>query len=272
MISVREQQPALQLFPYTPLPAITLSSSETETGRRLLLKTFIISGAPYSLADNTHFQDLLKFYNVNAVLLSFSTVSRSIRDAYNKLCPTNLQSLSHNIYAYSLIIDLWTSRAKRPYLRITVHYVNSDKALSSLALDIKKIPYPLTAEAIAVLLKDVTNEWSNQKLVAITFDEEAEKAETADLISIATDNGANIKRQYKSLLNTVHTYITKKCMAHVLNLVVKSGLKVLNEQLLKNHNFVKKCHVSSKMYQLLLQELLEQGFKNKTIPMDTSIR
>ncbi|KAL0207912.1 hypothetical protein P9112_010499 [Eukaryota sp. TZLM1-RC] len=54
--------------------------------------------------------------------------------------PSMLQRLGQNRHSYSLTLDLWTSRAKRPYLGITAHFVSDDFNLSSLTLDVSIVP------------------------------------------------------------------------------------------------------------------------------------
>ncbi|KAL0218768.1 hypothetical protein P9112_004421 [Eukaryota sp. TZLM1-RC] len=232
--SIRQQQPTLKLSSFTPLPATVLSSAEVETGRKLLLKMFIQSGAPYSLADNPHFRNLMNFYNENTVIMSSWSISRSIRNAFSEMRPSMLQRLGQNRHSYSLTLDLWTSRAKRPYLGITAHFVSDDFNLSSLTLDVN--------------------------------------SDNAELLAITSDNAANVRKALKLFTEKQPKLFHKKCMAHILNLVVKKGLVVVDGLLSKIHNFVRQCHVSSKLYQLLWEELQEQGLQKKTIPLDTAIR
>ncbi|KAL0214782.1 hypothetical protein P9112_006966 [Eukaryota sp. TZLM1-RC] len=270
--SIRQQQPTLKLSSFTPLPATVLSSAEVETGRKLLLKMFIQSGAPYSLADNPHFRNLMNFYNENTVIMSSWSISRSIRNAFSEMRPSMLQRLGQNRHSYSLTLDLWTSRAKRPYLGITAHCVSDDFNLSSLTLDVVRIPHPHSAEIILAFVQDALRDINSENIISITFDESSENSDNAELLAITSDNAANVRKALKLFTEKQPKLFHKKCMAHILNLVVKKGLVVVDGLLSKIHNFVRQCHVSSKLYQLLWEELQEQGLQKKTIPLDTAIR
>ena len=60
---------------------------------------------------------------------------------------------------FSTTVDLWSSRTLKPYLRLSVHYINEDWKLKNVCLQMSYVPDDHTGEVIAPGLKDSLASW-----------------------------------------------------------------------------------------------------------------
>ena len=103
----------------------------------------------------------------------------------------------------SLTTDIWTSRATKSLLTVTVHFIHSWK-LKSLVLATIKFYTKHTGGHIAGELQRITDHWEiTQKVVAVV-----------------TDNASNM---VAAIRITGWTHI--HCFAHTLNLVVQEAIR-----------------------------------------------
>ncbi|KAL0228053.1 hypothetical protein RCL1_004196 [Eukaryota sp. TZLM3-RCL] len=171
-----------------------------------------------------------------------------------------LNSIESNI---SLTTDMWTSCSNDPYICVVAHYITNDYSLQSVLLDIQSLEHPHTDVAIAQKLREITEFFGIQQRIE----------------SFTTDNAGNIVNAVDSILEsddeepeTASDQCNQRCLAHICNLIVKSGMVFLSEITTKVRSFVGKLHHSSMMKQQLCSAAEELGRKYKNMPMDVATR
>ncbi|KAF9946961.1 hypothetical protein BGZ72_011000, partial [Mortierella alpina] len=60
--------------------------------------------------------------------------------------------LAESLEFGSLTTDSWTSAANRPYMSVTLHWLDKDFHLNECALALEPQPYPHTAQPTALLI------------------------------------------------------------------------------------------------------------------------
>ena len=65
--------------------------------------------------------------------------------------------LAESLEFSSLTTDSWTSAANRPYMSVTLHWLDKDFHLDECALALEPQPYPQTAQPTALLKRKVHN-------------------------------------------------------------------------------------------------------------------
>ncbi|XP_078442910.1 putative transcriptional regulator tpeD [Wolffia australiana] len=122
------------------------------------------------------------------------------------------------IYSVSLIVDAWTSRNNLSLLGVTAHSIDGDWKLCDLLLAIRRIKGSHCGTNLARLVVEVAYEYGIE----------------SKLCTITTDNASNNITMMASIvhqLKTVNPQFTMDrhvlCVAHVLNLVVQSGLRII---------------------------------------------
>ncbi|KAL0217946.1 hypothetical protein RCL1_008795 [Eukaryota sp. TZLM3-RCL] len=150
-----------------------------------------------------------------------------------------------------------------PYICVVAHYITNDYSLQSVLLDIQSLEHPHTDVAIAQKLREITEFFGIQQRIE----------------SFTTVNAGNIVNAVDSILEsddeepeTASDQCNQRCLAHICNLIVKSGMVFLSEITTKVRSFVGKLHHSSMMKQQLCSAAEELGRKYKNMPMDVATR
>jgi hypothetical protein len=149
----------------------------------------------------------------------------------------------------ALTTDLWTSSNQSPFMVVTAHFVSPYWSLNKRIISFKELPAPHTGLAIAEQLINRIVEWKIlNKVGAITVDN-------------ASSNDVSINR-VRMVLNERSTsppemngrYFHVRCAAHIINLVVKDGLKIVSSAVNKIRKSVRYPKSTSSRKQLF-QEL-----------------
>ena len=124
---------------------------------------------------------------------------------------------------FSLTSDIWTSINQEAFLGLTVHYIDSDWNLRSFLLDIIPFAIKHTGLNIAREIIRVLEEFNiSTKIIALTTDNDSAMIACGKEIADTLDN------EISSM-----TFSHYHCVAHVLNLGVKNGLKTVDNSILK---------------------------------------
>ncbi|CAG8840639.1 36094_t:CDS:2, partial [Gigaspora margarita] len=121
----------------------------------------------------------------------------------------------------SLIFDLWTSRAHDSYLGVTCHWISDKFRMNDLTLGVIELGAYKTANDIVEFLEPMLEEFGIEK---------------NKILSITTDNGANVKAAVTKLLTSL--LVSKLianifCATHTLQLSVNAGLEVASDLIIK---------------------------------------
>lgn len=114
-------------------------------------------------------------------------------------------------YKVSLTFDFWTSLTNKPYIVVTAHFVNNEGQLISIVVEFDLIPYPHKSEQVLLKITQIFSDYSlKDKIISITTDNDTTNTKCIRLLK-------QCHEEYKDILHV-------RCLAHVLNLVVKKGL------------------------------------------------
>lgn len=119
---------------------------------------------------------------------------------------------------------MWRSTINREaFLGLTIHYVDPDWKLKNFLLDI--IPFTISHSGtnIAQEIKRTLEEFNiSNKIVALTTDNEAA------MLVCGRDIASTIDDEFSAMIFSHY-----RCAAHVLNLGVKEGLKLVDDSIIK---------------------------------------
>ena len=104
----------------------------------------------------------------------------------------------------SFTTDCWTATGSRAYITITAHCITEDWIYKSFVIATRPLDDAHTGQIISGSLEDIAEEFSIDKLVALT-----------------TDNASNM-RAAGSFMNLIHKF----CFSHTLQLATDGGLKI----------------------------------------------
>ena len=80
---------------------------------------------PFSLIDDKHFNDLIKYLCPGQELISRRTM-KTIANKFQEQQKLLIQRINLNSSKYSLTLDAWTSKNRLAFLGITIHWINED--------------------------------------------------------------------------------------------------------------------------------------------------
>ncbi|CAI8592783.1 unnamed protein product [Vicia faba] len=132
----------------------------------------------------------------------------------------------------SLTSDLWTACTTEGYIFLTAHYVDSNWNFKSRILNFCRMPPPHTGSELSKKILEFLSDWGIEKnIFSLTLD----NASANDVMQ------ANLKRQLalQKWLLSDGEFFHICCSAHVLNLIVQEGLKLLGDALEKIRESVK---------------------------------
>ncbi|XBI57690.1 hypothetical protein VPH35_039038 [Triticum aestivum] len=128
----------------------------------------------------------------------------------------------HKSYAGESTSDLWTAgHQKRGYMAVTGHYVDASWNLKSFLMRFVYVPCPHNAEVICEALHACLVEWHLEKKIStVTLDNCTSNDKAMEILPDKLDT---------SSLMLQGSLLHMRCAAHILNLIVKDGLDVMEK-------------------------------------------
>ena len=204
---------------------------------KYLIKWLICDSQPFNIVDNNYFKAFINHFCPRYTIPGRQQVKKYIIDAFNNR-RTNIINELHQIEGnFSLTADMWTSINNEAYLGLTIHYVDSNWCLCNFLLDI--IPFTTNHSGINIaneILRVLGEFRISDKIIALTTDNESAMLVCGREIADALDAELSSK-------NFSHY----RCAAHVLNLSVNKGLKLVSDSIDKVHALVVKIKDSTRL-------------------------
>lgn len=200
--------------------------------RDILAKAVIKHNQPFKSVEYKGYREVYSYLNPQVKPITRNTSKADICKIYQiekEKLKKMLASLNGRI---CLTSDLWTSVASNGYMTVTAHYVDNDWVLQSKVLIFRHVPPSHDGPTIGEKLVEFIQEWGIEKKVfTLTLDNAKYNDGVVDLL-----------RNHQRLTNSSicnGKYVHIRCGAHILNLVVQSGLKTIDESLYKIRESVK---------------------------------
>ncbi|XP_057948280.1 zinc finger BED domain-containing protein RICESLEEPER 2-like [Malania oleifera] len=152
------------------------------------------------IARNTAKADVLKIHKREKEKLKLT-----IQSAFGRVCLTS---------------DCWSFPTTEGYLCITVHFVDENWILHSKIINFSHMPPPHSGVALSEKIFSVLKEWGiDSKIFSITLDNATANDSMQDILSS--------QLSLQAPLVSGGEYFHVRCCAHILNLIVQEGLKVI---------------------------------------------
>ena len=162
--------------------------------------------------------------------------------------------LSEHCQRVCLTTDAWTSPQNKSYMCLTAHFIDNDWILHKKILNFRQV-ISHTGEAMAKFVESCLHEWSLNRVLTLTVDN-------------ATSNDTGVQHLKKRLLSWNNLvlkgdYIHMRCCAHVLNLIVSSGLKEIDNSVLRIRAAVKYIRSSPSRFMKFKECVEKQNIEYK---------
>ena len=203
---------------------------DQEKLKYLLVKMFIALELPFSKVEHPDFQEFISNLNPKFSLISRTTLARDTLLLWDVEKAKLKIFLAQHWQRVSLTADTWTSIQNLCYMCVTAHFIDNNWTLQNRVLSFCQVTGH-TGEVMANTIDNCLTEWGLNNIMAVTLDN-------------ASSNDLGIKHLKKKLLSCNSLlmrgeYMHLRCCAHILNLIVKEGLKDLEKSVLRIRGAVK---------------------------------
>ena len=167
---------------------------------------------PFSIVGHEAFRDLCSYLNPDIKHISHNTAKADVLKLHRKYKDT--------------------LRKKLLYICLIAHFIDEEWVLQKRILSFSYMPSPHSGVAIAEKVSLLLSEWGiERKIFPITLD----NASSNDVFVQVMKNQLSLKNALLSDGKFFHV----RCCAHILNIIVQEGLKVLTESVHKIREIVK---------------------------------
>ncbi|XP_050915432.1 zinc finger BED domain-containing protein RICESLEEPER 1-like [Lathyrus oleraceus] len=205
---------------------------DKKVSRSMCATAIIAHDLPYKFVEFHKIRDWMKYLNPEFSPISRNTAKADVDEIFKTEKEALKKELANIPSRISLTSDMWTACTSEGYICLTAHYVDSNWNLKSKILNFCHMPPPHTGSEMSKKILDFLSDWGiEKKIFSLTLD----NASANDVMQ------AHLKRQLvlQNWLLSEGEFFHYRCSAHVLNLIVQEGLKVIGDALEKIRESVK---------------------------------
>ena len=137
---------------------------------------------------------------------------------------------------------------------ITAHYITPDFKIKKKIISFKEVKYPHTGFAIEETLVSCLTEWGiRNKLFTLTVDNASNNTSACEEL---VDT-----HKHELMLEGAHLHV--RCCAHILNILVQDGMKIIHEGIKKIRELLKHIDSSPSRIQAFNQIAMVNGLPTK---------
>ncbi|KAJ0667094.1 putative transcription factor/ chromatin remodeling BED-type(Zn) family [Helianthus annuus] len=193
---------------------------------------------PFSYVEHEETRNLHKFLHGDVKFITRNTAKADVLKIYERekiILKDKLERVTGRI---CLTSDLWSSITTDGFMALTAHYVDENWNLRKKVLSFRVIPPPHSGSILAEHLINFLADWGIEKKVfTITLD----NAKYNDILVYRLKDHLRLNKAL--VCDGYFTHV--RCSAHVLNLIVQAGLKVIEGAIEKVRESVKYVRASA---------------------------
>ncbi|XP_077237236.1 zinc finger BED domain-containing protein RICESLEEPER 2-like [Tasmannia lanceolata] len=240
------------------------SPRRRKLSRQDLAHMIMLHEYPFKMVEHPGFIKFAKNLQPLFKMVSRNTIKSDCLAIYKKekeKLSTVFETIPGRI---SLTTDMWTSNQTLGYICLTAHFVDHDWVLNERIINFAMEPSPHTAINLCDTIYRQLLEWKiDGKISTMTVD------------NLTTNDSmcARLKEKLHDTLPLEGKFFHVRCCAHILNLVVKSGLEVINNVIHKVRESVKYVKASQSRQQIFQKLARESKISSeKKVCLDVPTR
>src|SRR6266511_2537409 len=227
----KEQQTTLDSFVKKHSPKIQTEKTQA------VIEWIVLDMQAFQVVEGQAFHKMLSILDPQYQVPGRKNVKNVILKQFEKKRERIASFIKNILGKVALTTDIWSSLKFEGFLGVTIHFIDENWVLKHFTLDVFRFKGSHTGQAIANEIYKVLVEFGLE----------------TKTIAIITDNESNMVLGARLLKSTLtNSFIHCRCVAHVLNLVVGAGLKIVKEQIKKLRKLIKiirKCLKNWKIWQ-----------------------
>jgi hypothetical protein len=182
---------------------------------------------PISVADNVAWDDYIqRAHNPRYKRVSRFTTSRDLSKLYKEKLLHVRNVLMAGVSSVSLTSDIWSGNAKEDYITVVAHYVTADWEMRKTVIGFKLMEANHSGVNISDKIIDVLRDWGLQdKVVSLSLDNASSNTTAMTILTPLLDGYLGFDVDPLDPNKKHYFVVHQRCACHILNLIVKSGLK-----------------------------------------------
>lgn len=194
-----------------------------------ILRWVVISKQPFTCVDNLDFKQI--FLDIPGVLPPFPTrytLRQAICKEFEKQRLTLKSDLATTCSTIALSLDAWTSSNSLPVLAIVGHWLTADFEYRHKVIEFTELQGPHSGENLAATVETCLLELDLvSKLLSITGDNASNNEAMVSDLHRRLSARLEVQGKLETELRFQGSYSYIRCLAHILNLIVKDILRNL---------------------------------------------
>ncbi|GJV59790.1 zinc finger BED domain-containing protein RICESLEEPER 2 [Tanacetum coccineum] len=184
-----------------------------------LIKLIVLAELPFKFVEHPAFIKFSSDMQPRFNMPSRFKIARDISKFYLEERKSLFNFLSKDSTTVHLTTDTWTSSCKRMnFMVLTAHFIDDDWVMHKRIINFRPIHSHRGVDIGRALLECITG-WGIKNVMTVTVDNIASNDKALEYLV------ENLPTKYD---NGKHFHI--RCMAHILNLIVKDGLKTYKKE------------------------------------------
>ncbi|GJZ01288.1 zinc finger BED domain-containing protein RICESLEEPER 2 [Tanacetum coccineum] len=184
-----------------------------------LIKLIVLAELPFKFVEHPAFIKFSSDMQPRFNMPSRFKIARDISKFYLEERKSLFNFLSKDSTTVHLTTDAWTSSCKRMnFMVLTTHFIDDDWVMHKRIINFRPIHSHRGVDIGRALLECITG-WGIKNVMTVTVDNIASNDKALEYLV------ENLPTKYD---NGKHFHI--RCMAHILNLIVKDGLKTYKKE------------------------------------------
>jgi len=234
-------------------------SYDPDVSRSLLMRMISLHEIPFLFTEYDGFRSFVASLNPLFKVPCRTTVRNGCIKPFHEKKVALKETLKNAGCRFSLTTDMWTSNQTLGYIVVTCHFIDMDWRLQKRIIKFIDVKTPHTGNELLNNIQNCIQDWSiEDKLFAITLDNAAANGTMMDLLKHNLVD--------KKLIPAEGKLLHHRCAGHVINLIVKDGLKVVESVVENIRESVKYIRSSQSRKQMFKEIIAAEGITCKNDP------
>jgi len=218
---------------------------------------------------------IVRAHNPRFVKVSRQTTTRDIAKLFTERRDVLKNSVLSAASSVALTSDIWCGNTKEDYISVVAHYVNADWELQKKVIGLRLIEVSHSGENIASRIAAVVEEYGLiDKIFSVTLDNASFNARAMNTLTLmfAGYLGPDPSPVPDNPGNRNHSLVHQRCACHVINLIVKSGLKRLKPYTEDFRTAISFLNSSNQRIAMFKNYCIAQGVRPRKFGLDMDVR
>ena len=227
---------------------------------------------PLGFGDTDAFEEYIKnSHNPRFVRSSRRTTTRDLDKLFAER-RAMIRNCVHASASVALTSDIWSGNAKEDYISVVAHYVNADWELQKKIVGLRLIQVKHSGENISASIASVVEEYGLvDKIFSITLDNASSNAKAMETLTpmfagyLGCDPAPDDPAPGYSLVH-------QRCACHIINLIVKSGLKRIKPYIEDFRTAINFLNSSNQRIAMFRNYCEAKGMRPRKFGLDMDVR